>query len=71
MSKSSHESELWLLLAMASTLAGNLTLLGSVANLMVAEIAGEEAPIRFLAYLKVGLPVTLLTLLLGAQLLAA
>ncbi len=61
--------DLWLLLAAASTLAGNLTLLGSVANLIVAEIAREEAPIGFLAYLKVGFPVTLATLLLAAWLL--
>jgi len=53
----------WLMLAMASTFAGNLTLLGSVANLIVAE-QGKKAGIRigFVDYLKVGLPVTLLSL---------
>lgn len=52
----------WLMLAMASTYAGNLTLLGSVANLIVAE-QGKRSGIRigFLDYLKVGLPVTLLS----------
>jgi Na+/H+ antiporter NhaD/arsenite permease-like protein len=52
----------WLMLAMASTFAGNLTLLGSVANLIVAE-QGRRSGIKigFLDYLKVGLPVTLLS----------
>jgi len=56
---------LWLMLAMASTLAGNLTLIGSIANLIVVEIAKDEAPISFLEYLKVGLPLTIGTVLLG------
>ena len=56
----------WLVIAMASTLAGNLTLLGSVANLIVAKGAeGEGVPITFWAYFKVGLPLTLLTLAAG------
>lgn len=52
----------WLLLAMASTLAGNLTILGSVANLIVVERARQQAPIFFGEYLKSGVPITLLTL---------
>jgi Na+/H+ antiporter NhaD/arsenite permease-like protein len=56
----------WLILAMASTLAGNLTLVGSVANLIVVEQArGAGIEIRFVEYSKVGVPVTLLTLLVG------
>lgn len=56
----------WLMLAMASTFAGNLTLLGSVANLIVAE-QGEKSGIHigFVDYLKVGLPVTLLSIAAG------
>jgi len=56
----------WLMLAMASTFAGNLTLLGSVANLIVAE-QGKKAGIRigFLDYLKVGVPVTLGSIAFG------
>jgi len=56
----------WLVLAMASTLAGNLTILGSVANLIVVESA-REAGIRigFAEYCRVGVPLTLVTLLLG------
>jgi len=56
----------WLALAMSSTLAGNLTVLGSVANLIVVENAGREGiRISFWEYCKVGIPVTLLTLALG------
>lgn len=56
----------WLLLAMASTLAGNLTILGSVANLIVVEQArGAGIQIGFLEYSRVGVPVTGLTLLVG------
>ncbi|MBV9286995.1 MAG: anion transporter, partial [Hyphomicrobiales bacterium] len=56
----------WLVVAMASTLAGNLTLIGSVANLIVAERARSEgAPIGFWDYFRVGLPLTLITLAAG------
>jgi Na+/H+ antiporter NhaD/arsenite permease-like protein len=55
----------WELLAMASTFAGNLTLLGSVANIIVAENARGVGGIGYLAYLRVGLPVALLTTLFG------
>ena len=56
----------WLLLAMASTLAGNFTILGSVANLIVVEQArGAGIQIGFLEYSRVGVPITVLTLLIG------
>ncbi len=56
----------WLTLAMATTLAGNLTLLGSVANLIVAESAKREGvELSFQEYLKAGIPITLLSLALG------
>jgi Na+/H+ antiporter NhaD/arsenite permease-like protein len=55
----------WLMLAMISTLAGNLTITGSVANLIVVEKARREAHIGFLEYMKVGVPVTVLTLGIG------
>jgi len=52
-----------LVLASASTFAGNLTLLGSIANLIVVEQARRQGiEITFLDYLKVGLPVTIITL---------
>ena len=56
----------WLALAMSSTLAGNLTVLGSVANLIVVENARREnVVISFWEYCKVGVPLTVLTLILG------
>jgi Na+/H+ antiporter NhaD/arsenite permease-like protein len=56
----------WLALAMSSTLAGNLTVLGSVANLIVVENARREGvSITFWDYARVGIPVTALTLVLG------
>lgn len=55
----------WELLAMASTFAGNLTLLGSVANIIVAERGREVGGLPFLPYLRVGLPLAILTTALG------
>ncbi|MBX3057801.1 MAG: anion transporter [Anaerolineae bacterium] len=56
----------WLVLAMATTLAGNLTLLGSVANLIVAETAATMGVrLTFGEYLKAGVPITLLSLAWG------
>lgn len=56
----------WLTLAMASTLSGNLTLLGSAATLIVAEVAkGQGVTLGFGAYLRAGIPITLLTLGVG------
>jgi len=55
----------WLILAMASTLAGNLTITGSVANIIVVETAKPEVEIEYRDYLRVGVPITLLTLTIG------
>ncbi len=55
----------WLMLAMSSTLAGNLTITGSMANIIVVEKARGEAHIGFLEYMKIGVPVTLSTFALG------
>jgi len=55
----------WLLLAMASTLAGNLTITGSVANIIVVESAKPEVEIEFRDYVRAGVPITTLTLLVG------
>jgi Na+/H+ antiporter NhaD/arsenite permease-like protein len=60
---------LWLLLAMASTLAGNLTIIGSVANLIVLEAAKDEVRISFWDYFKVGLPLTAASIAVGVLLL--
>lgn len=56
----------WLIVAMAATFAGNFTLLGSVANLIVAKrAAARGVTIGFRDYFIVGAPLTLLTLLVG------
>jgi Na+/H+ antiporter NhaD/arsenite permease-like protein len=56
----------WLILAMASTLAGNLTIVGSVANLIVVEEARASGiRIGFFDYCRVGVPITVVTLFLG------
>jgi len=55
----------WLALAMAATLAGNLTITGSVANIIVVESARPDVDIGFGEYFKVGLPITAATLLIG------
>ena len=56
----------WLTLAMASTLAGNLTITGSVANMIVVERARPEVQITWRQYLRVGFPVALATIAFGA-----
>ncbi|HXO02192.1 MAG TPA: anion transporter [Stellaceae bacterium] len=56
----------WLTVAMASTLAGNLTILGSVANLIVVQGARSKGiTIGFWDYFRVGAPLTVLTILVG------
>jgi Na+/H+ antiporter NhaD/arsenite permease-like protein len=60
----------WLVIAMASTLAGNFTLLGSVANLIVAQRAAAEGiVIGFWSYFRVGAPLTVATIIIGILLL--
>jgi Na+/H+ antiporter NhaD/arsenite permease-like protein len=59
-------TQAWLTLAVATTFAGNLTLLGSVANLIVAEIAARRhVYLTFQEYLRAGVPITLLSLTAG------
>lgn len=53
----------WLALAAFSTLAGNLTILASVANLIVFETAEKDGVrVGFLEYLRAGAPITVVTL---------
>jgi len=61
----------WLTIAMASTLAGNFTILGSIANLIVVQkAAARGVVIGFWAYFRVGAPLTLITLAIGTLWLA-
>jgi Na+/H+ antiporter NhaD/arsenite permease-like protein len=56
----------WLIVAMASTLAGNLFIMGSVANLIVVQEAARSfIVISFSEYGKLGVPLTILSLLAG------
>jgi Na+/H+ antiporter NhaD/arsenite permease-like protein len=64
-----NPDKFWLLLAMSSTFAGNLTIIGSVANLIVVEQSKNHVRISFVEYLKVGIPLTILTLIIGIILL--
>ena len=62
----SNPEDIWLLLAMASTFAGNFTLVGSVANLIVVEVGKENGgTMGFWEYFKVGAPLTIITVLVG------
>ena len=62
---------MWKVMALATTFAGNLTLLGSVANLIVVESARGHLEVGFWDYARFGIPVTLLTLVVGTALLLA
>jgi Na+/H+ antiporter NhaD/arsenite permease-like protein len=61
------QHRVWLVIAMSATLAGNLTPVGSIANLIVAERARAAGiHISLWAYCRAGIPITLATLALGA-----
>jgi len=50
----------WLTLAMASTIAGNLTILGAASNIIILEVLESRmnTTITFMEFLKVGAIVT-------------
>jgi Na+/H+ antiporter NhaD/arsenite permease-like protein len=59
---------MWRVVAMSSTFAGNLLLIGSIANLIVAERAEQRGVrIGFGEYSRIGVPVTLLTIAWGSR----
>jgi Na+/H+ antiporter NhaD/arsenite permease-like protein len=60
---------MWKVMALATTFAGNLTILGSVANIIVVESARGHCELGFWDYAKFGIPVTLFTLVAGLALL--
>lgn len=69
------ETNAWLLLAWTSTVAGNLSLLGSAANLIVCEQARRSRhygyTLSFLSHLQFGFPATLLVTAIGLLLIRA
>ena len=64
-----HPELMWKVMALSTTFAGNLTLLGSVANLIVVESARGHCQLGFWDYAKYGIPITLLTSVVGLALL--
>jgi len=66
-----HPELMWKVLSLATTFAGNLTILGSVANIIVVESARGHCEIGFWDYARFGIPVTIVTTLVGMVLLLA
>ncbi len=56
---------MWYTLAMSSTFAGNLTIMGSVANMIVMELSKEHVHVRFWDFFKVGFTTTLVSTIIG------
>jgi Na+/H+ antiporter NhaD/arsenite permease-like protein len=56
---------MWKVMALATTFAGNLTILGSVANVIVVESARGHVEVSFWDYARFGIPVTVLTTIAG------
>lgn len=64
--KSANSEVLWLALASASTLAGNATIIGAMANLIVIESAESKGiKIKFMEFFHIGIVVTVLTMVLS------
>jgi Na+/H+ antiporter NhaD/arsenite permease-like protein len=61
-----NHQQAWLTAAMASTLAGNFTIVGSVANLIVVQRArAQKIDISFWEHFRIGAPLTVLTIGFG------
>src|SRR5437762_3193784 len=60
---------MWKVLALSTTFAGNLTIIGSVANMIVIESAREHLQVSFWDYARLGIPITILTTAAGVILL--
>jgi len=64
--KTADSQILWLALASASTLAGNATVIGAMANLIVIETAESKGvKIRFMEFFRIGIVVTLISMTLS------
>jgi Na+/H+ antiporter NhaD/arsenite permease-like protein len=66
---SSDPALLWKVLSLATTFAGNLTILGSVANVIVLESARGKIELGFWDYAKIGVPITIVTTVCGVGML--
>lgn len=56
---------MWHALAMSSTFAGNLTIMGSVANMIILELSKEYVHVGFWDFFKVGFTTTLVSTIIG------
>src|SRR4029077_15396846 len=56
---------MWKVLALTTTFAGNLTIVGSVANMIVVESVREHLEVGFWDYARFGIPITILTTIAG------
>lgn len=66
-----HPTWGFIMLAVASTIAGNLTLFGSVANIIVMEGAGPRGEIGFWRFLRYGAVITVVDLVVAFAILSA
>jgi Na+/H+ antiporter NhaD/arsenite permease-like protein len=62
---------MWKVLALATTFAGNLTIIGSVANVIVVESARQHIEVGFWDYARFGIPIAILTTAAGVTVLLA
>lgn len=60
---------MWKVLALSTTFAGNLTIFGSVANIIVVECAKPHIDVGFWDYARLGIPITVATTVVGVSLL--
>lgn len=66
------QTDLWIALASSSTLAGNATILGAAANIIVAEKAeGMGVEVNFWKFTLVGFPIAMATLFVSTLMLVA
>jgi Na+/H+ antiporter NhaD/arsenite permease-like protein len=60
--RSNDPALMWKVLALSTTFAGNLTIVGSVANMIVIESAREHLEVSFWDYARLGIPITISTI---------
>jgi Na+/H+ antiporter NhaD/arsenite permease-like protein len=56
---------MWYVLAMSSTFAGNLTIMGSVANMIVLELSKEYVHVGFWDFFRIGITTTVVSVGIG------
>ncbi len=69
MDKFIEPKTMWYALAMSSTFAGNLTIMGSVANMIVLELSKGHVHVGFWDFFKVGVTTTLISTIIGISIL--